>query len=293
VFKITIYNRYIYSYIYMADYAQLITQLGEAIDKSTASQAKLEENTGLFNTAIANGLQAINATIQDINGLLKQITDKINELQNRINQLEMDAGKDPDAVRAAEMEDLKQKLADAQRAQVDATDVMNRALTTLNSNATVMDKTMNVQKTTDMQNQLQLVHQSLLEMRKNLGDVLRGRPGPPQKPRRPRPGPPKNPKPGKRGDLPGEAVPPGDPGAADVDNDPEFQEKLDEIDGGYRRRRRTNKKRRKTKKHRKQKGGYKSKKKQRKPKAADSDKTTSNRGRGMYTKSKKPRISRS
>jgi uncharacterized phage infection (PIP) family protein YhgE len=293
----------------MAEYAELIAQLGEAINKSTASQAQLEENTGLFNTVIANGLQAINATIQDINGLLRQITDKINDLQDRINQLELDAGEDPDAARAAEMADLRQKLAEAQRAQVDATDVMNRALITLNTNTTVMDRTMNVQKTTDMQNQIQQVHQSLLEMRKNLGDVLRGGPArPPPKPRRLKPGPPKPPKPGRRGDLPGEAVPPGDQGAADVDNDEEFQQELDEIDGGSRRRRRKNKtakkqgKTRKTKKNKKQKGGYEYKTRRRKStrkSTYDSDTASSDsnlgrgRGRGIYKKSKKRRIARS
>ena len=291
----------------MANNDQLIAQLREAIDKSTTSQAQLEENTGLFNTVIADGLRAINTTILEINGLLREITDKINTLQNRIRELEADAGPNPDAAHAAVVEDLNRQLAEAQQAKIEATEVMNSALITLNGNATVMDRTMNVQKTTDMQNQLQLVHQSLLEMRKNLGDVLRGGPGPPPKPRRPKPGPPKPLKPGRRGALPGEAVPPGDQGAADIDNDEEFQQELENIDGGSRRRRRTNKKRRKTrrtktKKTKKQTGGYGYKTKQRKStrkSTYDSDTASSDsdlgrgRGRGIYKKSKKRRSARS
>ena len=188
----------------MADNAQLIAQLGEAITKSTASQAQLEQNTGLFNTAIADGLREINATILEINGLLRGIADKINGLQNQITQLELDGGPNPDEGHAAAIADLNRQLEEAQQAKLAASDVMNSALITLNANATVMDRTMNAQKTADMQAQIKLVHDSLLEMQQNLGVVLQG--GPPQNPRRPN----------------SQAA----------------------IDGGFRRRRRTNKKQR-------------------------------------------------
>ena len=230
----------------MADNAQLIAQLGEAINKSTASQAQLEQNTGLFNTAIADGLREINATILEINGLLRGIADKINGLQNQITQLELDAGPNPDEGHAAAIADLTRQLEEAQQAKLAASDVMNSALITLNANATVMDRTMNAQKTADMQAQIKLVHDSLLEMQQNLGNVLQGGPGAPQNPGGP------------------------NPQAA--------------IDGGFRRRRRTNKKQRKTKtnKNKKQKGGSGFKSKRRK--STNNSDTGRGRGRGKSKK---------
>ena len=257
----------------MANNEQLIVELGEAINRSNASQVSFGANNDSFNRTINAGLAQINATIRDIDGLLGQIIDRINELKARIAELQGNGG----PTSAKEIAILKQQLADAQKGQVAATDVMNRALVTLRANTEAMDGSIAKQDEPAMTAQLKIVNDSLQAMQKRLQSILNDNQGPQ---------PPAGPK-------PGEDVLPGDQGASNNEIGKDAEQ--ERIDGG--KRRRTNKKRRKTrgtKKKRKQKGGYGYKTKQHRKATEDSATTSSlGRGRGIYKKSKKRRSTRS
>lgn len=257
----------------MANNEQLIADLGEAINLSTASQARFGANNDSFNRTINAGLTQINATIRDINGLLGQITDKINELKARIAELQGNGG----PANANEIAILQQQLEAAQNGQAAATDVMNRALVTLRANTEAMDGSIATQDEPAMTAQLKTVTDSLQAIQLRLRGILNDNVGPPPargiglEQRRAELGE----------DSDDEATPEAGPGA---------------LGGKRRRKSKTAKKQRKTrrtktiKKKRKQRGGYGYKTTRRKS-SHDSDTTSSSpstsRGRGLYKKSKK------
>jgi uncharacterized protein YdcH (DUF465 family) len=269
----------------MANNEQLIADLGEAINLSNASQARFGENNDSFNRTINAGLAQINATIREIDAMLGQIADRINVLKARIAELEANGAPGNDAEIAA----LQDQLAAAQKGQVAATEVMNRALVTLRANTEAMDGSISKQDEPAMTAQLQTINNSLQAMQARLRGILNDNQGP----------------------LP----PPADQSAVermraaqDPDSDDEATPETGPgtVGGKRRRKNKTAKKQRKsrrTKKNKKQKGGYGYKTKQRKYKhESDTSSASSStslgsssigRGRGMYKKSKKRRISRS
>ena len=262
----------------MANNEQLIADLGEAIDKSTASQARFGANNDSFNRTINAGLAQINATIRDIDAMLGQIADRINVLKSRIAELEANGAPGNDAEIAA----LKAQLAAAQNGQVAATEVMNRALVTLRANTDAMDGSIAKQDEPAMTTQLQTINNSLQAMQARLRGILNDNQGPPA----------------------AQSAVEQMRASQEPDSDDEATAETapGSLGGKRRRKNKTAKKRRKTqkvrktKKKRKQKGGYGYKTKQRKS-TTDSDTASSStsvgRGRGMYKKSKKRRISRS
>ena len=249
----------------MANNEQLIADLGEAINLSNASQVRFGANNDSFNRTINAGLSQINATIRDIDVLLGQIMDRISELKARIAELQGNGGPS----NAQEIALLKQQLADAQKGQVAATDVMNRALVTLRANTEAMDGSIAKQDEPAMTGQLKSINDSLQAMQARLQGILNDNPGSAMEQRR-----------------------------ADQGEDSD-DENTPRVTGGKRRRKnKTAKKSRRTKttkKKRKQKGGYGYKTKQRKS-AKDSGAESSigrGGGRGIYKKSKKRRSTRS
>ena len=259
----------------MAINEQLIADLGEAINLSTEAQQRFGANNDSFNRIIKDGLSQINATIRDIDGMLEQIKNKITQLKARIKEIKDNGG----PVIGDDFASLRQQLDAAQRGQIAATEVMNKALETLRANTVAMNRSIEVQDESAMTAQLKTITDSLQAIQLRLRGILNDSPGPPV--------------------LPGEAVPEGARGAADnyeMDNDPDFEEELGKIDGGRRRKSKTKSKtlkksRRTKKKRRKLKGGYGYKTKQHKS-MSDSSSSTG-RGKGIFTKSKKRKIARS
>jgi hypothetical protein len=238
----------------MANNEQLIADLGEAINRSNASQVRFGANNDSFNRTINAGLAQINATIRDIDGLLGQILDKINELKARIAELQGNGGPG----NAQEIALLKQQLLDAQNGQVAATEVMNRALVTLRSNTEAMDGSIAKQDEPAMTAQLKTVNDSLLAMQVRLQGILN--------------------------DNPPEGGPIVGPGMNQLDGGSRRRRRTNK------KRRKT----RRTHKKRKQTGGYGYKTKQHKAHDDSSNTSSSlGRGRGIYKKSKKRRSTRS
>ena len=258
----------------MAINEQLIADLGEAINLSNASQQRFGANNDSFNRIIKDGLSQINATIRDIDGLLGQVTDKIKQLKKKIKELQDSGGPVP----SNEIALLKEQLEAAQKGQIAATTVMNKALETLRANTAAMNRSIEVQDEPAMTKQIKAVTDSLQKIQLRLRGILND-----------------------NNNLPGEAVPPGSKGAADnyeTGNDSEFDSELKKIDGGARKRRRKTKSKRKTVKRsrRTKKGGYGYKTKRDKTISDTSSSSSSSgrgRGKGVYTKRKKLRFARS
>ena len=149
-------------------WSNLIQELHEAIDKAKDSQVRFQTNNTKYNNTINTGFENIRKTVHEIDDLIGQLTELITGFKRQISDFEAKHLDDNTSELTATITDLQNKLNAAQETQQAAANVMQKTITTLNTNNETMKNSLKSQDVSDLNKTIAVTTTSLEDIKTRL-----------------------------------------------------------------------------------------------------------------------------